>query len=132
VKKILLIALVLALFIAGCFHEPKVKDCGTDDACFKEAMKTCTPATAKKTDKGTSVEGLVKGWEGDKCAINMKILDAPIPILKDKEMNCKVPKADLEAFSSGSSDLGSQKALEMCSGSLIDLMKSFGAAAQPK
>ena len=132
-KKILLIALVLALFIAGCFHEPKVKDCGTDDACFKEAMKSCTPAKALKKDpQSGTFEGMVKGYEGDKCVINMKIVDAKIPLLKDKEMTCKVPKADLDGFSAGGSEFGSSKMLEQCSGSLIDLLKSFGPAAQPK
>ena len=131
-KKLWLIAMVLALFVFGCAgFGQNVKDCGADDQCFKDAMKSCTPAKAKKVDpQSGTIEGLVKGYEGDNCVINMKIVDAPIPLLKDKEMTCKVPKADLDAFSSGSSNFGSSKMLEECTGSLIDLLKSFGPAAK--
>lgn len=125
-NKILLITLGLALFIAGCFHEPKVKDCAADDACFKEAMKSCTLAKAKKVDpQSGTMEGMIKGWDGDNCNVYIKVVDSPVPLLKDKDMNCKVPKADLTAFSEGGS-FGGSKMLQMCSGSLIDLFKSLG------
>jgi len=133
-NKFWLVVMGLALLVFGCAgFGQNVKDCGTDQQCFKDAMKACTPAKAKITEQGSTIEGLVKGFEGDNCVINMKFVEAPLPIFKDKELTCKVPKADLETFSSGSgSSMGTEKMYQMCSGSFIDLMKSFTAGAGTK
>ncbi len=120
-------AIALFLFIAGCFHEPKVKECGTDEACFNEAAKTCSPARVTRTEQSGTMDFSLKGWEGDKCVMYMKIIDSSVPLLKDKDMTCKLPVAELAKFGKGSgSKVGMEELSQWCSGSFIDLMRSLG------
>ncbi|MBS3067704.1 hypothetical protein J4450_03310 [Candidatus Micrarchaeota archaeon] len=127
-RRIYLLVILMALFIAGCFHEPKVKDCGTDEVCFQEAAKTCGPAKFKKTQESGTMEFLLKGFEGDKCVLNMKVVDSPVALLKDKEMNCKIPVEEAARLSKGSA-MDTSTIMGWCSGSLIDLLKSLGAVS---
>ena len=126
-KKLFLVLIGLALLIFGCAGKT-VKDCETDQDCFKEASKTCTPAKVKNSQSGMTMEALVNGFEGDNCIMNFKITESQaVPLFKDKEMTCKIPKASLGDFDTGSS--GGNKMLDWCSGSFVDLIKSFGVAA---
>ncbi len=123
-KKFALVGLALMLVLFGCLQPPP-KDCGTDKECFQEAMKTCTPAKGVSADQGITSEGLIKGFEGDKCVVEMKVTESTLlPGLKGKDMSCKVPKEYLGA-STGS--MSSNQLFDYCSGSLVDMMKSFGA-----
>ncbi len=132
-RMILVVLAALGLLLFGCAGQAPVKDCGTDDKCFQDAISTCTPAKAVKTDQSGTYNGLVKGYQGDKCVINMKIVESSVPILKDKEMTCNIPKDKLSGFSGGGSAIGGgEDVFSMCSGSLVDLMKSLGVAGGAK
>lgn len=126
-KKLWLVVMGLALLVFGCFAPP-VKDCGTDKQCMDDAIKTCTSAKGTSTESGMTTLGEVRGSEGNNCIIWAKISESPMPILKDKEMTCKIPKDQLSSGSM-SNTLGSQNMFTMCSGSLVDLMKSLGVGA---
>jgi len=44
------VALIAIILASGCIGQP-VKDCGSDEACFTGALKTCTKATFKTAER---------------------------------------------------------------------------------
>ena len=129
-KKLFAVVFSLALFLFGCAGGAAMKDCGSDEKCFEDAAKTCSPASLKKTDDTGTIQTMVKGYEGNNCVLYMKISDSPqVPALKDKDMTCKFPKEALQSFSTQDT-MQDQDIFKYCSGSLIDLLKSFGIGAE--
>lgn len=123
-KKSILILFVFAILAFGCagFGASSTKDCGSDENCFKEAAKTCSPAKLAKSDDTNSYTVALNGFKGDKCSIYMKIVDSKIAELKNKEMTCNLPKEFLTAGGNPTS-LGGSDFISYCSGSLVDLAK---------
>ncbi|MFH2105957.1 MAG: hypothetical protein ABII22_01745 [Candidatus Micrarchaeota archaeon] len=116
------IILVFCFFLFGCLG-PAPKECGTDNACFSEAVKTCSPANGKSIESSGTIEATVKGYEADKCVIYFKITESPeLPALKDKDMTCKFPK---EYLTSENPWGISSKGEEWCTGSFIDYLKTL-------
>ena len=130
-NKILLFAFALAVFIAGCFHEPKaslvVKDCGTDEKCFEDAAQNCALAKVTVTSSTGAITAYEesKGYDGDNCVVYFKVTASQVPTFADKDMTCKFPKTTLSGFDAITS-FNSQSAFTHCTGSLVEAIRSAG------
>lgn len=123
------LAIAFFLFIAGCFHEPKVgltvKDCGSDRTCLENAARSCTlvKATIAASTGAITAYEEIKGYEGDNCLAYFRVVSSQYPIFADKDMTCKFPKAVIGTFDAITS-FNSESAFTYCTGSLVDAIRS--------
>ncbi|MDP2926251.1 MAG: hypothetical protein Q8N99_07780 [Nanoarchaeota archaeon] len=95
------------------------KDCGTSDVCFSTYVKTCTPAKATISDQELTYVETIKGYKDNNCILNLVYTDSPLSEIIGKEMDCGVPKTNLDNFKNY---LQGEMMKKSCSGSLIDYM----------
>lgn len=145
VKKAVLISMILSLVIASGCITPPVKNCGSDESCFDESLRSCLPATITTLEKQEAFANLstsyvitatVVGKEGNDCVLKERIGDiemrgnlteAPSRLIfvlismADSEMLCKI---------NGTTTLdkeGMRSILDVCTGGLKDLLvEAFG------
>lgn len=158
-KQLTIVVLALAI-IGGIIFIPKLlnpmKDCGNDENCFKEAVKTCERAkmTYSQTDQQGTFEFYAesRGMKGADCLFYFRVATARFELaeepetevernlvetlqglfreLEGKAMTCKIPKEQAAGTvgSTGISSAESQK--EYCTGPLVGAFEALTEAIQ--
>lgn len=101
--KWLIILLVICLLVLSLFYTGVIKkDCGRDEDCFNQALKSCHAAKFMSIRNNNAYLHSIKGKAGDNCVILIKMEHMAagtdlelIELLEGKSMVCRVPKEDL-------------------------------------
>ncbi len=115
--------LVMLFIIFVVFYIGYEKNCNDDKLCFNKAASKCNKARVLIENNETTFLYTVKGSEGDRCVINVKIVDIKdsspeTDIFLGKDMDCKIPKEEItfDMISKTSENI------EYCSGPLKETM----------
>ncbi len=100
-------------------------DCGIDDSCFIARLEKCEP-TKFTSGLGPQIQFAItiKGAEGSDCLIHYLVTANPMPIFKDTEMDCRIPKKayTVEEYE----QYFQENILNICQGTYIEAMQSLG------
>jgi hypothetical protein len=91
---------LLAVVLSGCVVGDLnigLKDCGADITCFREAFKSCEPASIKQELLGFLMEGTITS-EGDNCIYHTTLSNASTNN-KMEERTCSFDKSKAEEIS---------------------------------
>jgi len=100
-------------------------DCGVDSSCFISKLVNCDLATfTSGLGPYIQFDISVTGMEDDKCIIHYLATENPMPVFKDTEMDCKLPKGEYtdESYES----YFQENLANICQGTYIDAMRDLG------
>ncbi|HIJ99543.1 TPA: hypothetical protein H1011_01810 [archaeon] len=135
---ILLIVLVTLVAKSGVWKGVELQECGSDEACLKSALMSCSPATGL-TSKGAGDSMAVsytevKGMKGDKCKVFVRIEDAGSVLgitVKGRSMDCEIPTSLLKE--TGTISVSNvDKIKDYCEGTLVEFAEQVVNTVQPQ
>jgi len=102
---------------AATTAQPATKDCGSNLACFQDALSTCTPATVSAQYMGKDMYTEIKGGSSSSCTVAYTF----------SGIGQLVCTETLATFLSGTKDVGGSLDLCKCSGSAVAALRAEGS-----